>query len=147
MAVLQGQKDVALFTEAASIFHHNDLRIFPFCQPDELNSVRVSGKPHTFFFFGTRSHWRKTLNISATSSFIFWKNGVSFAFFEGVAVRRSLTFKIGFRIMNGGSWTQQHTTNERTQRTNSNFQRSFQPSLRPKIGMVKDMVATTRHLL
>lgn len=25
--------------------------------------------------------------------------------------------------MNGGSWTQQHTTNERPQRTNSNFQR------------------------
>ena len=49
---LQGQKDVALFTEAASIFHHNDLRIFPFCQPDELDSVRVSGS-NTFFLLST----------------------------------------------------------------------------------------------
>jgi hypothetical protein len=32
----KGKQDVALFKEAASIFHHNDLRTFPLCQRDEL---------------------------------------------------------------------------------------------------------------
>ena len=79
----------------------------------------------------------------------FFKPEFHLLLLEGVAVRRSLTFKIGFRIMNGGSWTkQQHATNERIEPTTiQQFPESFQPSLRPNIGMAKDMVVTTRHLL
>ena len=79
--------------------------------------------PHLFFSSVHEVIGERRWTFWATSSFIFWKNGVSLLLLEGVPVRRSLIFKIGFRIMNGGSWTQQHTTNERTQRTNSNFQR------------------------
>ena len=42
----KGQEDVALFKEAATIFHHNDLRIIPFCQPDELTPAAASVNPN-----------------------------------------------------------------------------------------------------
>lgn len=35
------KQDVALFKEAASIFHHNDLRTFPLCQRDELTPAEL----------------------------------------------------------------------------------------------------------
>ena len=91
--------------------------------------------PHLFFSSVHEVIGERRWTFWATSSFIFWKNGVSFAFFEGVPVRRSLIFKIGFRIMNGGSWTQQHTTNERTQRTIhfQQFPESFSQAWGPKL--------------
>ena len=133
MAVLWGQKDVALVTEAASIFHHNDLRIFPFCQPDELNSVRVSGKPHTFFFLRYTKWLEK--DVEHFSHFVvhFLEKRSFICFFWRGFCEAELDFQDWFQ--NHEWWVLDSATyNQRTTATNQQqFPESFSQAWGPKL--------------
>ena len=142
------KKDVALFTEAAFNFSSQwpaDLPVLPTRWIKFCAGLREA--PHIFFFFGTRSDWRKTLNISATSSFIFWKKRSFICFFWRGSCEAELDFQDWFQ--NHEWWVLDSATyNQRTTATmQQQFPESFSQAWGPKLAWQRILVATTRHLL